>query len=229
MGRKKKRRKAGLLSFLASVGGYFEPGLLRDIGIGALFLGFIALIIAIFQGSFAFRSSAQPEPIALGDLVSRAGEGNPNVAVRDFVVCETFVHWSKMNAPSTWTGVYVPAVPAEEAIIGPTGKVKAPDKIRCMFVSHQIENERDLQEKLNQPTVRALVNPQKGPSSYTLRLLQQSYPGSDFDGCIILDVDDAPWAWGWICLLGGVAVIALFFGAAALLARIESGRAEKRR
>ena len=119
--------------------------------------------------------------------------------------------------------------PSEEAVIGPKGEVKAPDKIRAMFVSEQIHNERDLLEKLTQPWIRALVNPRKGPSSYTLSLLQKSYPKSDFDGCIILDVDDAPWAWGWICLLGGVAVIALFFGAGALLAKIESGRAEMRR
>ncbi len=230
MGRKKKRSKPGRLGFLAGAGRYFEPELLRNIGIGALIISFIALMVAIFQGSFAFRSSAQPEPIALGDLIARPREGNRNVAVKDFVLCQTFVHWSEMNAPSSWTGVYVPAVPAEEADIGPKGEVKAPEKIRALFVSKQIHNERDLLEKLNQPTVRALVNPQRNASPHTLRLLQQSYPASDFDGCIILDVDDAFWAWGWICMLGGVALIFLFFGALALLAWIVSaGRAEDRR
>jgi hypothetical protein len=155
----------------------------------------IALALGIFtwlEGSIAFQSSAQPEEITLQNLIARGSEGNPNIRVTQFVLCQNFVKQENSKNPGSWTHVWIPAVPPGEVRPGPQGQPTTPTNVKMLFFSTSIRNEPELEARLNRPTVEGIVNTRTSLSGEIRALLQRQYPGTDLDKCIIVQEGRKP-------------------------------------
>ena len=93
-----------------------------------------------------------PEEISLANLIARGPDGNTNIIVKDFVVCENFAY--KPNTTGgRWTKVWVPIVPSSAV---PPGQMNGgkPTKLQALIFSINIGNQGELQQKCSGPKLR---------------------------------------------------------------------------
>jgi hypothetical protein len=154
----------------------------------------------------AHTSSAEAEEISLKDLIKRGPEGNPNVIVKDFVICEDYVVEKKL-ASGAWTKVWVPIVPADEP------EPKAGDKEATVYVfifSDNITNEQQVSQRLGRPTLRGLVNKDAPrPGILGSARLRMRYPKTDTSRALILEEGRDPPGWFTLGLLASGTVVGL--------------------
>lgn len=176
--------------------------------------GFIALIVAggpgyltYTEGTLAFQSSEKPVEITLKELIAQGPDGDAHVVVTDFFLCENLAHQFQDKKPSVWTHVWIPAVPIDEV----ENKVGFnPTNVKALFFSTSIRNLTELEAKLNKPKVQGLVTNRISSLETKIRnLLRESYPGTDFDKCLIIQEGRTPFSRGAIYALGGGAALAL--------------------
>jgi hypothetical protein len=197
-----------------------------------LFVLFSILTFAsISEGLIALQCSAQPEDFSLKDLLARGREGNPHVRVGGFAVCDKYVHKTNNKSPG-WTQVWIPVVPVEEAI-GGGRTAPTPEKIKCLFFSTSISNARELESRLGREQVEGLVNTRTTIGGDVRRLLQDAYPGTDLDKCLIFQEGRAPFSRGLLCSMAAGAVISLLaagvlFVIGIVKARVARAKAAKR-
>lgn len=176
----------------------------------------IALVVAgalgfmtYTEGTLAFQSSAQPEEIALKDLIARGPGGNAHILLTQFALCDNLVHQFKENNKSVWTHVWIPVVPVEEAIAVGKGPLM-PNNVKALFFSINIKNTSELEARLSKPKVQALVTNRIASLESKIRtLLQQSYPSTDFDKCLIIQEGRTPFSRETVYLFGAGAVASL--------------------
>lgn len=146
-------------------------------------LGVVLIVIGIMEMVRNRGASATPEEITLKQLIARGTEGNPNVAIRDFRLADNFVYEVKGKS-TRWNKVCIPIVPADEAPRMP-GPFR-PTSVRAILMSYNAHNEAEVLAFRNRPRLEALVNRIGSLDSEEKKLLEQSYPGTDFSQCIIL-------------------------------------------
>ncbi len=187
-------------------------------------IGFIALLLAAglgyltyTEGTLAFQSSAHPEEISLKDLLARGPDGNGHIILTHFELCANMVHQSEAKKTG-WTKVWIPIIPIEEAVPG-AAEPPSPKNVKALFFSTNIRNEGDIRARLEKPKVQALVtNRITSLESDIRKLLQQSYPDTDFDKCLILQEGRTPFSREIVYLFGGGAFVALCLGIGLLVA-----------
>ena len=186
-------------------------------------LGIFALvgfgILAYFtyhEAWLASKSSDKPEEIKIKDLIKRGASGNANIILTDFVLCGNFVMQQKSKNGS-WTHVWIPAVPTDQADPDPKAPPPNPPDPKVLFFSTNITNPHELEAKLNRPKVSGMVTNGITTLEPKIRdLLKQSYPRADFDTCLIIQEGRTATSFGAIGAMG-VASAALFFVGLGLL------------
>ncbi|MBI3410383.1 MAG: hypothetical protein HY040_18755 [Planctomycetes bacterium] len=182
------------------------------VGIGLLVVAAILGFITYTEGTLAFQSSAQPEEISLRKLIERGPSGNAHILLTDFVLCDNLVHQYKGTNKDSWTHLWIPVVPIDEVNLAAKAPLN-PNNVKALFFSINIRNNVELESRLNKPKVQALVTNQITSLESKIRnLLQQSYPGTDFDKCLIIQEGRTPFSRGIVYLFGGGAALSLLTG-----------------
>jgi hypothetical protein len=151
--------------------------------------------------------SAAPERISLKQLIARGPEGNPNIILTEFELCDNYVCETKHGA---WTGVYVPVVPADEASPVPKALRHTIEPGAVLF-SRNVHREGDIVTVFGEPELPALVtNRVRSLGPGEVRLLRDAYPWMDAEHCLIIEEGKTPMSGGFVGLMvGGGALLLL--------------------
>jgi hypothetical protein len=151
--------------------------------------GGMIFIVGLKERSLAATASKASEEIALKDLIARGPDGNPNIILKDFALCENYVCKTR---GTRWDSVWIPAVP-RDAVPQGQGMGAKQDNIQALIFTINARNEQDLLLRCDQPRLPALVtNRMVSLGSEEKKLLQQSYPGTDFSRCLIIQEGREP-------------------------------------
>lgn len=175
----------------------------------ALLAGGMLGYVAYLEVSLTRHASDVPEEISLKDLIARGADGNPRLTLTDYVLCANMVREFKENDSSRWTHVWVPIVCAEDKAPMIDG-VPAPTNIKAIISSGHVPSFGHLKPRLDQPKLTGMVaNRITSIDRRTRDLLQNAYPHTDFDTCIIFQDGREPLPKGLVIMFG--------IGSAALL------------
>jgi hypothetical protein len=159
----------------------------------------IALFLLLIGGIFFYlgfqelrlssTANDTPEEITLKKLIERGVEGNPHVVLSDFILGSNIVYSSRSGR---WTKVWVPVIPFEGIKVDAAGAVRA-DNVQALLCSTHVANAQELETRLNQPKLKALViNKIASIGSKERELLKPTYPNIDFDKCLIIEEGREP-------------------------------------
>jgi hypothetical protein len=176
-------------------------------------LGYLTYI----EGTMALQSSAKPETISLKNLIARGPDGNAHIILTDFALCDNMVHQTNDNNQNVWTHVWIPVVPIDE--FHPDVKVPVtPRSVKALIFSTNIRNAVEVETRLNKPSIQGMVTNRISSLESKIRaLLQQSYPDTDFDKCLIIQEGRTPSSAGLVFLTGAGALLALLVALALFL------------
>ncbi|MCI0684516.1 MAG: hypothetical protein L0Y71_20585 [Gemmataceae bacterium] len=177
------------------------------IGAFLIIMGVLFFIFGWKEQGLAAASSKEPEEIALKNLIARGPDGNPNILLKDHVLCDNFVFKTRNGV---WTSAWVPMVPRES--VGPGQATGGrPAAVQAIMFSTNARDQADLYNRCGQQRVRCLVtNRITSLGSKERDMLQQSYPGTDFDRCLIVQEGREPAGAAKVFLMiggGGVATL----------------------
>jgi len=154
-----------------------------------LIIGGVFLYLGFQEMRLSSTAQASPEEITLKKLIERGVQGNPHVILSDFVLCNNIVYSSRSGR---WTKVWVPIVSPEDAKVDAAQGVRA-DNIQALLCSSKVGNAQELETRLNQPKLQALViNKIASIGSKERDLLKPTYPSIDFDKCLIIEEGREP-------------------------------------
>jgi hypothetical protein len=192
----------------------FRLGLIMAIGGGVL--GYFGLQ----EYRLASSASATPEEITLKNLIARGPEGNPHVRVKEFLPCQNFIYESTDNS-TVWNKVWIPVIVLDlsNPVLG--GEQLKPNKVQALIKSSRIKTEREIETVMKPEGVQATVtNKIESLGSEEQKKLQESYPGTDFSKCLILEEGRQPASSSKVLLMGGGGLallvgglLILYFGA----------------
>lgn len=183
-------------------------------GFISLFLGGGLLYAGIQGKRLADASSQQPETISLKQLVARGPDGNPNIVLTDFELCNNFVYAAKsvggLKELGGWTKVWVPIVPRGDNLNPPLGAVAPAGNVQALIYSSHVGSQAEL-PKLAVAQLRGMVtNRIESLGVKEKQRLQEAYPGINFDRCLIIDEGREPLSAGRTSLLiGGGGLLAM--------------------
>ncbi len=182
-------------------------------------IGVILLVVAGFLGVFAWKegtlaaqSSAAPEEIGLKNLIARGPNGNANVVVTDYIMCKNFTYQYQKNNPNSWTEIWIPIVPLDSVDLKKLKEPPSPANVQALFYSKRVHGQGDL-NRLDVPRTQGLVTNRITSLESKIRdMLRQTYPGTNFDKCLIIEEGRAPTSWQLVILAGGGAGVAALAG-----------------
>lgn len=177
----------------------------------------LAVGVAIFVWGFnemrlSSASSSEPEKISLAKLIERGADGNPNVILTDYLVCEKFVYEGKGvgdKVIGAWKNVWVPIVPYSD---DPAALARGAQNPPALIYSTRVKSENDVLPMLQSPELRGMVtNRITSLKSRDKELLGRGYPAMNFDRCIIFHEGREPKSSESVMLIlaiGGVLTLA---------------------
>jgi hypothetical protein len=177
-----------------------------------LVMGGGLLVAGFKEVTLLNASSRNPETISLAKLADRGPQGNPNIILTDFRLCNNFVqqtrtHWGQKE--ERWDSVWVPIVPRDEGLRRLFGAGAAGRNVQAIIFSKHVGSKAEL-AKLAVPQLRGMViNAIASLGADQLKLLQQAYPGIDFERCMIIEDGHEP---------ASAALLSLYLGVGGLLA-----------
>jgi hypothetical protein len=182
---------------------------LRKVAIALLIVAILLGFLTYSEGNLAFKSSPYPEEILLKDLIARGPDGNANVVVTNFCLCANYAYEADRNNNNFWKKLWVPVVPVEEVDQAAEAPPK-PNRVKALFFSTQIHDAGSMNVALNQTKVQGLVtNRIESVHAQVRQLLQQNYPGTNFDACLIIQVGRTPFSRTVVYLFGAGSLLAL--------------------
>jgi hypothetical protein len=196
---------------------YWRIGLVMAVvGIGLFVWGGVEM-------SLSRGASEKPEKISLEKLLARGAEGNPNIILTDFELGDNYVY-EKDSKTSRWTGVYVPAVPADPS--APPGAPARPGAIKAVIYSTNVHSEADVEKVLDKPELPGMVtNRIKSLGSQEKKLLKEQYGGDiDVDKCLIIQEGRTPFSGGGLAAIFGGGALLLLGGLGVIVLGIVQGR-----
>jgi hypothetical protein len=169
-------------------------------------IGIILAVVGLQEKNLASGASGTPEEITLKDLIARGPDGNPNIILTDFVLCDNYIFKTRNGI---WENAWVPAIPRENAIQNRGGK---PSNVKALIFTINARSQNDLYQRCEQPKLRALVtNKMVSLGSQERALLTKEYPGTDFSKCLIIQEGREPAGpLKLILMIGGGGLLALF-------------------
>jgi hypothetical protein len=208
--KKKKKRSSGSgLGGLREIGrAFLSRWVLIPVVIGITFLG-----IGFKEQKLTDLSSAEPEPITLTRLLERGPNGNPNLILSDFQLCENWVYEKKTMvgvAVGEWTKVWVPIVPTNGAA-NAFANFQNRTNVRALILSTRVHNENEVVPVLAVQQLSGMViNQISSLNSKEKKFLEQGYPGVNFDNVIIFEEGRKPASSekiGYLLSGGGLLVV----------------------
>jgi hypothetical protein len=168
-----------------------------------VFVGIVLVVVGFMEKGMAAAASKEPEEISLKNLIARGPDGNPNIILTDFDLCDNYVYQTKNGM---WQSAWVPAVPREG--LGPVGR---PAVIQALIFTINARDQNGLYQLCGQPRLRALVtNRIVSLGGEERRLLEQTYPGTNFSRCLIIQEGREPAGPGKLLfMMGGGSVLTL--------------------
>jgi hypothetical protein len=180
---------------------------LFGIGIFLIVIGVILAVVGFQERGLAATASQTPEEISLKDLIARGPDGNPNIILTDFVLCDNYVYETRNGG---WQNAWVPAVPKENPNQGRGGK---PTSVQALIFTINARSEADLYQRCGSPKLRALVtNRIVKLGSQERDLLAKEYPGTDFSKCLIIQEGREPAGTTKLLLMIGGGSLAALLG-----------------
>ncbi|MDP7740886.1 MAG: hypothetical protein QGF67_05565 [Lentisphaeria bacterium] len=206
-------------------------------------LKIILLIVAggvlLFMGLREFRmmQAAAPEPqtISCAELEKNGPGANSHVIMEDFILLEQAFVYEAAPGSNIWTKLYIPAVPIGGAyhlqilsMRDENGRLPEntpmPGDIGIIVKSEHISGKDELTTLAAADALQGLViNKIKSLGSEEKRLLEESYPGVDFEACWIIEDKRRPPGMGKVAALGGGGIALLFAGLGALFLGRKNG------
>lgn len=178
-------------------------------GIGALVIGGGLLIVGCMEWNVSRKSSKQPEEVSLKDAIGRGVEGNPNIILKDFRLCENFVYEENATTKA-WNKVWVPVVVSGQ---GGPGIGTGPQGIEALIFSIEVRNVDDLRRRCDVPKLRALItNKIVSVGAGEKKLLQQAYPSANIDRCLIIQEGREPAGAGKLFFMIGGGSLGILTG-----------------
>ncbi len=194
------------------------------IGIGLAVVGGILIGWGVMEWRLGRGASATPERISLKQLIARGPEGNPNIILTDFALCDNYVIEEENGR---WKGVYIPVIPADEANLG-GGPAHAGANVKAVLFTLNVRNEADIARVLERRELPALVtNRILSLGSEEKKLLQQSYAGFNADTCLIIQEGRTLTRGSTLTLIFGGGAVLLLGGIGLLAFGIVRSRQEK--
>jgi hypothetical protein len=179
-------------------------------GIGGVVFGAMSAYFGFKERDIAASSSQTPETISLKNLIARGPEGNANIILTDFALCDNFVVETKRGS---WKGVWVPVVSKDAA--GPDGRGGSPTAFKAVIFSTKVRNEGQVYERLSQPQLPGLVtNKIMSLDGDQKKLLKESYPQTDFSTCLIIHEGREPASEtkSGLMIYGGIGAVVVGLG-----------------
>src|SRR5262245_35967076 len=87
------------------------------IGAFLVIMGALFSFYGFKERGLAAASTKEPEEISLKNLIARGPDGNPNILLKDHVLCDNLVIQERAGS-GVWTSVWVPIVPREDVAPG---------------------------------------------------------------------------------------------------------------
>jgi hypothetical protein len=192
------------------------------IGIGMAVIGVGLIVWGVVEWRLGRGASAAPERITLKQLIARGPEGNPNIILTDFVLCDNFVVVEKNGR---WNSVYVPVMPADEANKG--GGPLRPTKVKAVLFSLNVSSDADIARVLDKRELPALVtNRIRSLGSEEKNVLQQNYGGIDANTCLIIQEGRKPFSGTLLAIMFGGGAVLLLGGIGMIVGGVVRGRRE---
>ena len=167
-------------------------------------IGGIALFVfGAFEWQLKMVAKETPQTIPAAQLAANGPGDNANVRVTNFYICaENFVY-EEDEKTHDWSKVWVPLVPAGQSPDMGNVRIIVQDKI-C-------RSEFDVAGMNGAPSINGLiVNRISSLGKEERNLLSETYPGTDFSTCYILDRDRQPMSSaGVLGMMGGGGFVAL--------------------
>jgi len=114
-------------------------------------VGGYLIAVGVEEKTLASRSKHVAEEISLRSLVARGREGNPNLILKDFALCENFVINRRAGSVA---GGWMPIVPVDAS--KPDGLQKL-DRPPAAIIKCDASSEEELIKRCSQPRLRGLV------------------------------------------------------------------------
>jgi len=187
-------------------------------GIALLVVGGVMGFFGIQECRLRSAASTTPQEISLKDLIAHGPENNAHVIVKDYSLCENFIYEKpeKSNA-DTWNKVWIPAVPAQANAQQKNGLAAKPNHVDALIKSKHVHKESEL-ARLAGPTVQGMVvNKIESLGSEEKKKLSETYPGTDFSKCLIIEEGREPAGPGKLAALVGGGLLLLLVGGAVAL------------
>jgi hypothetical protein len=205
--RKKRPRPTGIRGFFVSLSSRLQGDVAGRILFVAVFVGVALLVVAVVEGRLMGAASATPQTLSLAQLAANGYGDNAHVILTDFFPGDNFVYEYR-GSQSRWESVYVPVVPLTpqlRARLGPGAMGRQaipPGSIRVIVHSSRVHSQTDLPTVFGAPTIQGtVVNSIRSLGSETQKLLRDSYPGTDFGSCYILQEGRKPSSAAFVILM----------------------------
>jgi hypothetical protein len=182
-----------------------------QIGVVALLAAIGLGVLTYFEAALAMQSTRAPDEMKLKDLIARGPQGNAHVIVTDFVLCDNGVSQHLEKSSGSWVGVWIPLVPSDEVVRDKNGLVNATN-VKVLFYRTSIHNKVELEDRrkklfrLQGMVTNSIMSVPEGDARH---LLLSSFPGTDFDKCLIIHEGRRPFDFFQVFLLGAGTLVAL--------------------
>jgi hypothetical protein len=166
---------------------------------GAIFafvIGVPLLLSGFKEKKLSDASSTAPETMSLEKLVQRGPEGNPNINLTGFLLCNNFVYVYPKNDllnQRTWNGVWVPIIVRPADVRPGTIAHLQGAGVQALIYSKNVRTKEGLIPHLGVEQLSGMViNSIETLSTDKKQLLEKSYPNINFDRCIIFEEGRKP-------------------------------------
>ncbi len=148
-------------------------------------------------------AKAEPQPITVAKLAAHGPGDNAHIRLGEFLLCEGAYVYEEESSGGTWSRVWIPAVPlggpyheklleAYQADPASVMDVPMPTDLN-VIVELKVNNEEELIRIADQDELQGLVvNEIASLGGEERKILEQSYPGVDFDRCWIVEAGRLP-------------------------------------
>jgi hypothetical protein len=198
------------------------------------FLSRIMVVVIIFGAVLGFLgfkewrlgqvASPTPQKITCAQLERNGPGDNAHVEMSGFLLCPSgFVYKGKKGDSSTWSVIWVPAVPLDGEYVRQMKQAVAsrgdqalenfppPKNVKLIVKSSHVRNQQEFEQFGDRGSLGGLiVNKVESLGSEERNLLASSYPGIDFSTCYILEEGRKPKSAGAAAgMMGGGGLLVL--------------------
>lgn len=189
---------------------------MNRVQIAIIVIGGMIFIYGCREWQLKTVAKEMPRTISAAELADRGPGNNAHIILTGFSLCDDFVYETENSKSGPWKKVWVPAVPA--------GQPFNSGNVRIIITDSTCRNQADV-ASMSFGTLQGLViNKVSSLGSKERKLLEESYPGSNFSTCWIVERGRKPMAAGLVVsLMGGGGFVALF-GVALIVHAKRQGR-----